>query len=89
MSKSLYSISLHVDKENDIENDDKEKDNDKTMIILDMHPCWQPQPLMDNGSQPLTKYEETASNDVVTTCCIALQCKYSAQFYSAVKAEQV
>ena len=30
-----------------------------------MHPCWQPQSLMDNGSRPLTKYEEQ---------CRALQC---------------
>ena len=27
------------------------------MIILDMRPCWQPRSLIDNGSQPLTKYK--------------------------------
>ena len=47
--------------EDDDDNDDVEKDNDKRMIILDMHPCWQPQSLMDNGSRPLTKCETVLS----------------------------
>ena len=44
------------------------------MIILDMHPCWQPQSLMDNGSRPLTKYEETVQQPDAVQCAL----RYSA-----------